>query len=390
MDDLRPDKDEVDRFRSQRFGAAPQVGDLKGGTAAEPNSAPSKRENEADTSKPGGQLAEIESVMLGVSQNSESGSNDALIAESPSGRAAKAHAKGKNVSEKRPGAGGSIRLLFLCFLVVSGYLGWQVWEQKQSLGRLEESLHEATKNLKQSELQVARLDGRVTESNSELQASGNQFEEKVAFLESEVKKLWGIANDRNKKAIEENRSGLQTVVQSAKALEERLNKALEEVGSIEAKVKSGAALQSEMAARVTGLVQNLDTQAKGLSALEKEAKGLREQLAKRDESLAVMRAELVSLKALAGNLDQMSEQLGVLRSGVKQVETKVSANNQAKATLAEKESAELGSRMQSLETAIESIDSFRQATNDRTIRLERRVNELQLQIQAQTPTLPSK
>ena len=32
----------------------------------------------------------------------------------------------------------------------------------------------------------------------------------------------------NKKAIEENRSGLQTVVQSAKALEERLNKALEE------------------------------------------------------------------------------------------------------------------------------------------------------------------
>ena len=66
--------------------------------------------------------------------------------------------------------------------MVSGYLGWQVWEQKQSLGRLEESLHEATKNLKQSELQVARLDGRVTESNSELQASGNQFEEKVAFL----------------------------------------------------------------------------------------------------------------------------------------------------------------------------------------------------------------
>ena len=83
-------------------------------------------------------------------------------------------------------------------------------------------------------------------------------------------------------------------------------------------------------------MQNLDTQSQRAQCPGKGGKGLREQLAKRDESLAVMRAELVSLKALAGNLDQMVNSWAFYDLALSKVETKVSANNQAKATLAEK------------------------------------------------------
>ncbi len=387
MDELRPDKDEVDRFRSQRFGKKSQESadkkpaPARNAAASTPPAQPAARDPQHD-----------EGAVITASQRLPAG-DETRISAPPPRRAPPPSRKvpGKPdaaQAQVRSGSGWSTVLLFLCLVAVSSFLGFQVWQQSKTIEGMEESLGYATEYMKQSKLLMARLDGRVTESSTELQTTGSETGEKIAFLDSEVRKLWGVSYDRNRKAIEGNTATIESTQKAAQELETRMKSVSQSVGALETAAKSAQKSQVETASKVATIEKEVGGVRASNSKIEATLNSLSAQNKQWEATLNSVREELATLQRMAGNLDQFKQDLGQLQSGVKQVESKVVSANQAQVKLADKELSELNARLKSLEGAIQSIDSFRRTANERTIRLERRVNEMQLQMQAQTLPTP--
>ncbi|KZZ59394.1 hypothetical protein, partial [Oleiphilus sp. HI0123] len=92
--------------------------------------------------------------------------------------------------------------LLLLMLLALGGLSYLYWQQSQTVVGLEERLSSADEFIGQSKLLLARLEGEVSETGAELMQTGTSAEKKMAFLESEVRKLWGVSYDRNRKTIQ--------------------------------------------------------------------------------------------------------------------------------------------------------------------------------------------
>ena len=150
MESLRPDRDELDRFKSR------------------------SSENKKDPkSKKTGQ------------------------ASSPS--AAASNAPVAVVAAKIP---VWVTMLLVVLLAGAGGMAWLFVEQQTQIASLQESLNKASGTIDQGQLLMARFEGELSETGSELEQSGSAAEKKLAFLDSEMRKLWAVANERNKKSIQ--------------------------------------------------------------------------------------------------------------------------------------------------------------------------------------------
>jgi chromosome segregation ATPase len=211
-------------------------------------------------------------------------------------------------------------IALVCVLVcVSGALTWGFMQQEQQISQLDRDLKDAIGFVSQSKLLIARIEGELSETGEELEQSGSAAARKLAFLDSEMRKLWGISNDRNKKAIAANTLGRE-------ALQAKLNrqeKKLDDVG------KSLDAFESSFG-RIDASIRAIETKvslASGEMAITRESIS---------EDLDVLRGEVAGIRAL-------------------QLEIKDNKK------------------------AIAAIDSSRKQVNERLVRLSEQMNQLQLQ-----------
>lgn len=209
--------------------------------------------------------------------------------------------------------------LVIVLMCVTGALGFGYVQQEQRISQLGKDLEDAAGFVNQSKLLMARLEGELSETGEELEQSGSAAAKKLAFLDSEMRKLWGVSNDRNRKAIAENK-------QRVDGLDVRIGKSLDDL-------------------------------SKGQNAFEATLKSQRSTIKSLESQLSLASGELAIVReSLAEDLDALRKEIG----GFKAIQAQLTENKKA----------------------IASIDSSRKQINERLVDLGQQVNELKLSTKA--------
>ena len=301
MESLRPERDELDQFKKRQ--------------------APKK--------KGGNKSSRVEPASNGV-KVAPPGSGDRVISAR------------KHVA---PAPGPSIFSLLLMLVVLAGLGGgaWLYWQQQLELTELRQNLADATGFIGQSKLLMARMEGELSETGAELEQSGSAAEKKLAFLDSEMRKLWGVTNDRNKKLIRSNSEQLESVSLKLEKLSDQYN--------------AGSKASKGQLSELQGGVSKIEAaMAKSLSILDGRVSGLAGEVsitrAEQEDVLADLQKIVSDVKSEVDN------------GGLKQA-------SQIKKLLVQAKNSE---------TSIESINASRLQLNQRVVDLERKLNDLQLHV----------
>lgn len=269
-------------------------------------------------------------------KNRKAGKVTAKPSANPEARAGKT----KKVATKgvRPATPLSVWLTLVVITVAVSWFGWEGYKQQQVLEATTAELEDALVFIRQSKLLMARFEGQLTETGAELEESDTGAQKKLKFLESEIRKLWGIAYDRNKKAIAAN------------------DGVIKQHGTELAKINASL---KEQAAGVAGLTAKTEKSVTSAVALQ---------------------SEVIMLRGLN---DQLSAQLKSIEdaTGSAIVEIRESIN-----TL--KDTSEVVGRVRMNEVAIEAIDASRLQLNERIVAIDRRLNDLQLSVKSGSASAP--
>lgn len=202
----------------------------------------------------------------------------------------------------------------LLALTIAGFGigGWFVFNQQQELLASERERAETEDRLKHLEARLRATDETMTEA-------GEDTNEQLNFWESEIRKVWDIANKRNKKWIEDN----QAAVASHRST---------------------------------------------LNSVESSLADLRSAVSRNDTKLQ-QQAEIVE------RLADVQEQVRTLVRQHRDLVDSVNSSRQVVATL----KASLEPRVEKIEEAISAIDGSRRQTGAQWNRLRDRIEELERQ-----------
>jgi DNA repair exonuclease SbcCD ATPase subunit len=178
-------------------------------------------------------------------------------------------------------------ILLILLLFTLGFAGYTYYQQTAKILALQVDLKSDRNFIRQSKLLMARLEGRLTETGSAVQQTGTEFGKKVAFLDSEVRKLWGVSWDRNKKAIAANEASIMAekkartqsvtdILTSQKHSNEllsntqkqikKLSQSLAQIQSKETIIQQSMSLQGEKLAQLEAGIKSLSTKLNKLVA----------------------------------------------------------------------------------------------------------------------------
>lgn len=309
--------------------------------------------------------------------------NDELRAEGPIGGAeekpararrdqAQEHPASKRAGTTSGGGAGtgtrqSGRLLgWLLAVAFAGAAGAGWYAQGQRISALEGQLEEADYWARQSKLALARFEGELSETGESLQERGASLEEKIAAnaaemkaANSEIRKLWVVANERNRKQLEEQS-------QKISALDQRLaeaGKTVSDLGVTIEKVRTG------VSGDVAQLGQKLDGAVAALEQANQEAD-----------------AQLTRLSQQVGDIDQVVESRirrfeQEQKLGIDGIESRLSSiESRADGLAGANDLKAIRNRVAELARTVESIDASRAQLTSRLVRLSDEVNELRASV----------
>ena len=204
-----------------------------------------------------------------------------------------------------------------------GIGGWFVFNQQQELLANERDRADA-------EARLAQLEARLRATDETMTEAGVDTNEQLTFWESEIRKVWDIANKRNKKWIQDNQGAIA-----------RHGSTLNSVGS--------------SLADLTSAVSRNDTKLQ-------------------------QQGEIIE------RLGDVQEQVRTLVRQQRDLVDSVNTSRQAAATLR----ASLEGRVEKIEEAINAIDGSRRDTGAQWIRLRDRLEALEQQLEQSggTPVVP--
>jgi len=210
--------------------------------------------------------------------------------------------------------------IVLCFLV--GLLSLSLaalsafsWRQSQSQLYLQQRFDDLANRLESS-------DESVAQSGAALAIKLSKQEETLATHWSEIKKLWGVTNDRNKKAIKalqladgNAKKGLKKTQQSLASLQADLSSVRTRLKTTQAEVKkvSGASLVAS--AQTDDFHRQLKSLESKLKAFDSEAASLQKLIEKNRQGQSRRLAELEqAVKSMDAFRKQTNEKFSRLQS----------------------------------------------------------------------------
>src|SRR5690606_6292914 len=194
---------------------------------------------------------------------------------------------------------------FLLALVGIGTASYSVWQ-----------LQLAQQSLSSAGERIAELEARLNLTSTESDQSVTKILEKLDWADSEIRKLWGVSYDTNRKAIAANKSDIEATGKIARAAQADAKKANELAG----------------------------TQQNTLATLRSQAS---------EQQLLVSRA--------GEQIDLLQQELTNARAKIAKLEQQVAGIDK------------LNSRVASTEEAIKAIDAFRRTANSDIQQLKERV-----------------
>ncbi|MDZ7670210.1 MAG: hypothetical protein U5Q16_12585 [Gammaproteobacteria bacterium] len=219
-----------------------------------------------------------------------------------------------SASRRRGGGdGGDSRILnnVILAVLIAGLAvaGWFIAEQYQRLEAEGQALADA-----QARLEV--LEDRLRVTDEALTETGEATSEQINFWESEIRKLWAVSNDRNKKWIEDNQKAIADLKQSLSSIQATSR----EIQSTLGRHESAFARQQEVIDQITGVEVELQNISR-------------------------------SQRDLVDRFNATQQAVAQLRSG-------------------------LAGRVEQNEEAVEAIDAYRLQLNSRLADIERRLDNL--------------
>lgn len=323
MEPIRPDSDEVAARKNETRKAPPR-----------PSAAPGKAAAGAATGGPGG------------------------------------GAGGHQDGSSRPARPSKLPLLLLVLLVLGG--GWLLFQQNQAIDQLQGNLGEAEDWVNRSKLSMARFEGRMSEADRELLESGSQITEKLAFLDSEMRKLWGVANDRNRKAIAANQKAVDFLEKKTDYLDKQgaeqrqlLTSQTKRIDGAESAAQASKRELEKQLAALTTQQQSLTTQQQSLAT---QQQSLVTNIAANNKSGQSLEATQDMLQQQLNSFNQRQTlSVDELRARLDAMEKRIAAATDDSAV------KNLQGRVSSLKNIVDSIDASRAQITGRLLNLEQRV-----------------
>jgi len=212
---------------------------------------------------------------------------------------------------RQPGESRGMGLYLVLAVLVAGLVlaGWFIANQHQLLAQEGAALASA-------EERIARLEDRLRVTDEALTETGQTTSEQINFWESEIRKLWAVTNDRNRKWIKDNEAA----------------------------------------------IAKLDKTVATMEAADRDIKGT---LGRHESAFAKQQSLVDQLTGMEVQLQQ------VLRSQRELVD-RVNAAQQSVAGL----QSSLANRVRENEQAVKAIDAYRLQLNSRLADIERRLSAL--------------
>ena len=251
------------------------------------------------------------------------------------------------------GRGAGVGVMLLVLVLAAGG-GWWLFEQQREIARLNAWLAEADDALRQSRLALARFEGQLNETGDDLvqreQTVAQRLEaqgKRLDTADSEIRKLWGVAYDRNRTAIAEQGKQLQ-------AQQSRLD---ELAGQVTNSATASTALAQQVTAldeRIKGMGEASQQLAQRVQQSEQATRELMPELERR-VTRAVSEQSL-ALQGLEGRVTELNRRLGD-RQG-------------------DSELADAKARIAELELSVRSIDTARGQIMARLAQLSEQLDDL--------------
>ncbi len=154
----------------------------------------------------------------------------------------------------------------LVALIGVGAAGFSVWQ-----------LQISQKKLNDAEGRIAELEGRLNLTSSESDQSVTAIHEKLKWADSEIRKLWGVSNDKNKKAIEQSKAAITKLKSDVKTASANA-KAARDAGELQkasvGKLKTLTNEQQLVLTQLSDDVANTKKQVNQLNELETKISSL--------------------------------------------------------------------------------------------------------------------
>lgn len=273
---------------------------------------------------------------------------------------------GKSRGNGSGGGRGSVSLLWILMIGLAGVAGAGWYAQGQRIQALEGQLEEADYWARQSKLALARFQGELSETGESLQERGASLAEQIAAnnkavetANSEIRKLWVVANERNKARLNEHQERLT-------AVEKGFAESSTAVAALETSVDK---VRSSIAADVAALQEQTQT---SIAALQEADRQATDQLTKLSQQLADV-DQVIESRIRRFEQEQ--------KLGISGMEGRISALEKASDGLAGEGSVQaLQGELASLKRTVQAIDSSRAQLTSRLVRLSEEVNMLRSQV----------
>jgi len=267
---------------------------------------------------------------------------------------------GGNGGGKKSSSSAPLLWILLLVFAAAGGAGW--YQQSDRIAQMESQLEEADYWARQSKLALARFEGELSETGEDLQEAGQSIEQQLIdqrkrldTADSEIRKLWGVANDRNKARLNDHEARLD-------ALANNLEEAASERKALTASLSDlGSTLTSKLDGLESSLEQDLAAVAGRVDSQQSTLEELRSSVASVDDRIdsrlkRFQREQSLTIDGLEGRLSSLEQRTQALSGG--QIES-------------------LRSELASLERTVASIDASRAELTSRLVRLSEEVSQLQ-------------
>ncbi|QRV24034.1 hypothetical protein [Marinomonas foliarum] len=258
-----------------------------------------------------------------------------------------------NVVHKKQSLAG-IYFLLILLLIISAGAGYWLWQQNMQLRN----------ELYGAKSEIQNLDHQLLAADVSANKQGETLEETLNNHASEIRKLWGVAYDTNRKSIASNDAAIEEV-------QKKLSTMRETMSTQSKRIAVQAEAFNEVEAGFNKLVPsvaNIDQAVKSIAVKQADqAKQLQS-----TEKLITSQSGQNEAQALS--LEQVSQSLAALENKVASIEAQAKGSNNS-------DMANIEQTLSRHQEAIESSDTFRVQVNAEIIRLRKQINQLMLEQQ---------
>jgi hypothetical protein len=212
---------------------------------------------------------------------------------------------------------GLLWFMFVLLLIVIGACAWL----GQQVMQLQQQQAASSNALQLERSRVESISAQVHETGSSFVETGNVLESKFKFFDSEIRKLWDVANKRNRKGIEANKTQLAKTAKSTQSAQTKLKTLATKQAATS---KSTDKLSRQLASENTALRATVEAQNEQLLIMEAEMELLQQRLKNVPNDLAVrvanneeaVQAIDASRQQLFKRISQLQQQLDSLQRPV--------------------------------------------------------------------------